>query len=572
MALTALTNSVAKAKEKTDKRRASAVFPPGVQQTIDVVASRDSTLEAELVAEVKKRAQMLVEFRTDEALQKEERDRCRQSASYFVTRWCWTYDPRRSPSNIPFALFQKQTDFLDWLQGRIVEKECGIVEKSRDMGLSWLCVAFAAHQFLFVPGSKITFGSRKENLVDKLGDPDSLLEKLRQLFSNLPTWLMPRRYTDGFLKFVNKDIAATITGESGDNMGRGGRSRLYFLDEFAFVQRAQKVEAAVSNNSDVRIYVSTPNGDGNMFARKRFSGVLPVFRCHWLDDPRKNRWEVRDGENNIVRWGSGTGAPMGAVYPWYEKQKRTLDKIILAQEVDIDYQASKEGVVIPGEFVRAAVGLALPRSGDRRAALDVADEGGNLNVYIARQGAAVTQIESWAYGNTTQTAMRAKHLAEAGKVKVLSYDSDGVGAGVGGTLNTLNADSELAFAIHPIRGGFAPTDQFYESLNRNAKDVFVNSRAEMWWTLRMRFERTYEHVNRLAEHPLSSLISIPDHPELISQLSQPVFRFSSSGEIVIESKKQMKDRGIESPDYADTLAYVFAPLETVDDFGWMANA
>lgn len=536
--------AIAKQRVNVKRRGYSTTYPPGVQQAIDAIEVMADECEPELVSAVNSRVTLLDRARKDMAFRNEAFDLCRKDPVYFINNWIWTYDPRRTPSSIPLNLFPKQELFLHWLIDRIKGKECGLVEKSRDMGVSVLCCAFALHQFLFIPGSKITFGSRKEKLVHTIGDPDSLFEKISLMIGQLPLWLLPKSYGESHLKFINGDKGSTITGEAGDNMGRGGRSRLYFLDEFAFVSRAQKVDAAVSNNTNVRIYVSTPNGDGNPFAKKRFSGKIPVFRLHWKDDPRKGQ-------------------------AWYEMMKDTLDPVVLAQELDIDYAAAKEGVVIPNAWILAAVELEIPAIGKRYAGLDVSDEGGDKNVFIMRKGSVIQLIEGWAYGNTTNTAYKAKDLAEFHRIKRLNYDDRGVGAGVRGTLESC---MNLTFDLNGVNGGGATSDTFYKQYNHEASDIFKNLRAEGWWNLRMRFERTFEYVNRIKDHPIEDLISIPNHPELISQLGQPLYRYSDSGQIVIESKPAMKKRGIDSPDYADALVYAFAPMLTDQDFNWLANA
>ncbi|MBD1995333.1 terminase [Leptolyngbya sp. FACHB-541] len=554
------------------KQDSGETYPPALQQTLEAIAYlEEDEAEQELIEQTKARFAQFDRAIKDLEFRGAEFEKCRKSAAYFLKTWCWTYDPRRSPSTIPFNLFQKQEDYLYWLTDRIKSKECGIVEKSRDMGLTWLCAGFAVWQLIFVPGSKVTFGSRKQDLVDKLGDTDSIFQKMRQLLETLPLWLRPKDYSDNLLKIINNDNGSIVTGESGDNMGRGGRSRIYFLDEFAFVARAKNVDAAVSNNADVRIYVSTPNGDGNVFAKKRFSGKLPAFRFHWLEDPRKNGWYVKNSEGEIVARGNGHGAPNGAIYPWYIKQKDTLDPVVLAQEVDIDYAASKVGVTIPNAWIMAAINLKLNPIGDRVAGLDIADEGGDLNVLIIRRGPVVKleDIESWSEGNTTQTAYRARNILEFKKVRHLNYDANGCGAGVGGTLNSAE---DLRFTLTGIMGGAGVGEKFYSEYNRKAKDMFKNLRAESWWNMRRRFEKTYEHVNKIKEHPLSELISIPNHTELISQLGQPEWRFNDKGQIVIEGKPEMAKRGVKSPDFADALVYTFTGISSADNLSWIGKA
>jgi hypothetical protein len=80
---------------------------------------------------------------------------------------------------------------------------------------------------------------RSEQLVDKLGDPDSIFEKMRIIIRNLPGFMLPADFDadfDGagdmpYMKIVNRQTGVTITGESGDNIGRGGHKLIYFKDD-----------------------------------------------------------------------------------------------------------------------------------------------------------------------------------------------------------------------------------------------------------------------------------------------------------------------------------------------------
>ena len=53
------------------------------------------------------------------------------------------------------------------------------------------------------------------------------------------------------------------------------------------------------------------------------------------------------------------------------------------------------------------------------------------------------------------------------------------------------------------------------------------------------------------------MISVPNHPELIAQLSLPIYMSTEQGKVQIESKDDMRRRGIESPDFADALVLAF---------------
>jgi hypothetical protein len=112
-------------------------------------------------------------------------------------------------------------------------------------------------------------------------------------------------------------------------------------------------------------------------------------------------------------------------------------------------------------------------------------------------------------------------------------DEDGVGGGV------LDRLLELDMPAAGLKGGTAPID----------KERFVNKRAEWFWTLRERFENGEIDID-------------PDDDRLAAQLGAIKWKLTSRGQIQIESKDEMRKRGLPSPDRADALAYAFAYVDT----------
>lgn len=453
----------------------------------------------------------------------------------FINDWCMTSDPRKNPAQMPFILFPKQEEFITWLKESYEMKEDGLAEKSRDMGFTWLGASFSVWLWLFHDNVKIGWGSRKEMLVDRIGDPDSIFEKIRMLIKTLPREFQPNGYDERkhatYLKIINPENGSVIAGEAGDNIGRGGRSSIYFKDESAFYERPERIEAALSQNSDVKIDISTPNGNGNPFYNKRFSGKVRVFTMSWRDDPRKD--DV-----------------------WYQKQCDTLDPVTVAQEIDINYAASVENVCIPAIWVQAAINYQMPKEGKKFIGFDVADEGADSNAMVIRHGCFVYDIETWKDGTTTESSRKVFGRAVSDGVSIINYDSIGVGAGAKGEFKELNNGTIVTNGVNV--GDSAGHGQFRDT-GKDKKDMFMNLKAILWWEMRLRFKRTYEHVNGLEQYSDDELISIPDNRELITELSQPKYQFKDNGKIQIESKSDMKKRGIKSPNVADALILSFAP-------------
>ncbi len=465
----------------------------------------------------------------------------------FINDWMWLHEPRYKPTIRPFWMFEHQIKYLNWIDQRVENNEDGLCEKSRAMGVTWLNCAYAVYRIIFFEGEKIAFGSRKEALVDRIDDMDSIFEKMRFLVRKLP-----KEYGHGivmpFMKIINPKNGSTVTGEAGDNIGRGGRSKIYFKDESAFYERPQRIDAALSENSDIKIDVSTPNGADNPFYKKRHSGNIPVFTFHWTNDPRKDQ-------------------------AWYDAKKKTLDEHIIAQEIDIDYSASLEDVCIQAKWVRAAVNAHekiakwTEDTGKKRAGFDISDGGKNFNALTIAHGSRVLLVMKWRSLTTTEATRKAYGLSEMNQVTQLKYDAIGVGAGAKGEFAEITKDKPNKLEVIPILSGTTKLHGYWTEERKNV-DMFKNYRAQMWWEAKRRFKRTYEVVEGLADHDIDLLISIPNQPELIKQLSQPKEHYTDAGKIGIESKIDMGKRGVESPDEGDSLIYCFATPSNPTYGGW----
>ncbi len=255
----------------------------------------------------------------------------------FINHWVNTYDPRNAgktvPAKMPMVMFKRQEDLVLYLLACLKGEECGLVEKSRDMGATWICCAFSVWLWLFLPGSAVGWGSRKEQLVDKLGDPDSIFEKIRLLINGLPNFFLPIGFKPKihmtFMRVINPASSSTITGEGGDNIGRGGRKLIYFKDESAHYERPEKIEAALSDNTRVQIDLSSVNGLGNVFHRRREAGADWVGEI----DPGRTQVFVMDWSEHPAK-----------TQEWYDARKKRAEADgllhIFAQEVDRNYSAS----------------------------------------------------------------------------------------------------------------------------------------------------------------------------------------------------------------------------------------
>jgi phage terminase large subunit len=508
------------------------------------------------------RIDTLMKLRADPNLVAQFKIHYREHPIDFIQDWGTTFDPRnvakKLPTLMPLMLFDRQVQFLEWVLDMFERQEFGLSDKSRDMGLSWMLVSLACALCLFRDGFVFGFGSRKEMLVDRAGDPDCLFYKIRLFLQNVPRefrggWLFGKPACDKTMLITIPDTGAIIRGEAGDNIGRGGRASIYGVDEAAFIERPHLIDAALSQNTNCRIDISSVNGMDNPFAEKRHSWPAHrIFTFNWRDDPRKDD-------------------------AWYAKQKANLNPIIVAQEIDLDYSASKSGVVIPADWVQAAIGasrkLGFKPTGARRSALDVADEGIDLNAWAWRQGVELRGIDSWSGQGLTiyKTTQRAMLNCDTNAVEGCKFDTDGLGAGVRGDAAALNENRAHKLKFDPFRGSGAVVNKeklFIKGDDkgngaRTNEDFFKNHKAQSWWYLRVRFEKTFRAITDNAVFDPDELISISEdlpsdvRTKLVSELSQPVYVIDTTGKILIDKTPE----GMRSPNLADAVMILYAPEE-----------
>jgi phage terminase large subunit len=489
----------------------------------------------------------------------------RDNPAQFIIDWGVTYDPRNPrrglPAMLPFILFPKQEELAHWLIERWRAGEPGLIEKSRDMGVSWLMMAMSCTLCLFVRELAIGWGSRKAELVDTIGDPDSLIEKGRIFVANIPSefrgaW--ERKRHSSHMKIVFPETGSILTGEGGDNIGRGGRQSLYLVDEAAHLERPMLIEASLSATTDCRIDLSSVNGTANPFAVKANGGEVAKFTFHWRDDPRKDD-------------------------AWYAKQVRELDPVTVAQEIDINYAASVEGVLIPSAWVQAAIDahvkLGIKPTGEHRGALDVADEGRDKNAFAGVHGIVLEQLHEWSGkgDDIFGTVEKAFDYCDEYGYGSFHYDADGLGAGARGDARVINERRAATqpkplpgVKVLPFRGSSSvrdpekpiPTAQRETSgrdrIERTNEDFFANRKAQEYWALRMRFLRTYRAVIEGGEYDADEIISLPSTlpnlQKLAVELSQPTYTKNGTGKLLVDKAPD----GTKSPNLADAVMIVYA--------------
>lgn len=189
-----------------------------------------------------------------------------------------------------------------------------------------------------------------------------------------------------------------------------------------------------------------------------------------------------------------------------------------------EFPSEGTDTLIPLSWVEACVGLDLGTGGVKRLGVDVARFGDDKTALCAILGATVAPIEAVNKKDTVWTAGRVQILNKTHQFDYIGIDDTGVGGGVTDILTNEGLN------VEGMNFGSSPIDD----------RMFDNLCTEIYWNLR-------EDI-RLQK------ISLPDDKDLINQLCSRKYIFTRKGKYRLESKEDMRKRGLPSPDKADALA------------------
>ena len=229
--------------------------------------------------------------------------------------------------------------------------------------------------------------------------------------------------------------------------------------------------------------------------------------------------------------------PSGLPTPeWVKRFERQRGKRSSAYQIRVlgDFPSEADDTLIPLRLIEEAIDRKFSEVADSDAVmgLDIARYGDDQTVAAIRRGQQVVELKAFPRSNLMETTGRALDLARRHSVKKIVVDEVGIGSGVLDRLNEIGEIETIGF-----NGG------------RKAQntDRYRNLRAEAFDKLKDRFaDRT---------------ISIPRDPELVSQLASLTYSFTSTGQMMLETKEQIRNSGRQSPDKADALALAFTAPE-----------
>jgi hypothetical protein len=290
-----------------------------------------------------------------------------------------------------------------------------------------------------------------------------------------------------------------------------------------------------------------------------FDGVMLIFdEASGIDD---TIWAVAAGfftENTPNRFWLAFSNPRRNAGYFYEcfhskrdfwstkivdaRSVESTDKQVYQQIID-EYgpDSTQAHVEVYGQFPNASddqfIGASVVDEAMRRAphkdpsapvviGVDPARFGSDSTVIVVRQGRDVTAIKRYKGDDTMTVVGHVIEAIETYKPALVVIDEGGLGAGIVDRLK------EQRYKIKGVNFG-----------NKSKNPLmWGNKRAEMWGEMREWLKTA----------------SVPHDRYLKNDLTGPMMKPDSKGTIYLESKKDMKARGLASPDAADAIAVTFA--------------
>lgn len=274
----------------------------------------------------------------------EELGKCFANAAYFIDNYCKIYDSISSDW-VPFKLWDCQKQLVS----QIHYQQLTVILKARQLGISWISLAYALWSIMFRPIASVSVFSRREPEAIYLLGP----ERLRGMYNNLPLWMKTgiTTVTDNGKEWIlsTGSVARAFPTSAGD----GYVSTLAIVDEADLTPDLNQLMRSVKPTIEMggklillsRVNKSEPESEFKSIyrgARSGENGWFPVF-LPWYAHPNRDKdWYERQRKDIYSRTGSYDD--LYEQYPETDTQAlsaRTLDKRIPPHWIEACYQEIK---------------------------------------------------------------------------------------------------------------------------------------------------------------------------------------------------------------------------------------
>lgn len=429
-----------------------------------------------------------------------------------------------------------------------------LILKGRQQGISTYVGARFYHKARWRRGVKVFI------LTHLAEATDNLFGMVDRYHNNLHPLIRPETSAENAkeLKFKRNDSGYKVSTAGSKGTGRSSTIHYFHGSEVAFWPHAKTHAAGVmqaiptGNNTEI-IFESTANGIGGYFhnqwqlAESGKSDFIAIFvPWFWQDEYRlkcPSDFRLSDDEQFYV---DAYHLDADQAY-WMHKKNIELDGQVgvigglFLQEYPFcaadAFQVSGGDKICDTKAIVKARKTVISdkQEGAHILGVDPARFGDDRSSWIHRNRRVAWGLKSFSKISTSELASKVMQEVErcemAGDpIDCIMIDTVGIGAGVYDMLK----DAGFGSIIMSVSGGGTADEP----------EEYCNKRSEMWDRLNL----------WLKDEP----VSIPDDDSLHGDLIGPNYTYNLKQQKVLESKEQMRKRGVKSPDEGDALAMTFA--------------
>ncbi len=447
----------------------------------------------------------------------------------------------------PFSFNRAQQYLHERLerQRELTGRVRAVILKGRQQGCSTYIQARFFHQVITSRGKKAFILTHDKEATK------NLFSMAQRFYENLEPGLIPKPDTANAKELYFREFdSGYAVGTAGNKaVGRSQTIQLMHASEVGFWQFAaehsQGVMQAISGEKGTEIIMeSTANGIGNYFHQRWLEAMNPdseyqaiFLPWYWQDEYTyiSENMKLTEEEQHLFEIYEHNGLTLPHL-SWRRKKIAEFSKDYEAgrERFNVEYplnatEAFKNAIArafINSKYVERARHEQVESGSNLIIGVDVAISDRDRTAIIRRKGRCAYNLERFGNHNTMEIVGRVKRIIMDEKPTRVYVDCIGIGAGVVDRLREM---------------GFDCVEGINVARSANDKEKFKNLRAELWSDMR---DWLYQDM----------AVQIPDEDELHGELCSLGFKETSSGQIQIESKDDLRARGLPSPDGADALA------------------
>lgn len=366
---------------------------------------------------------------------------------------------------------------------------------------------------------------------------DVLWSEISKWMSRSPLLSTILKWTKTYIYMIGNEkrwFAVARTATKPENMqGFHEDNMLFIVDEASGVGDPimEAILGTLSGENNKLLMCGNPTRSSGTFF-DAFNSDRDMYKLHTVssaDSPRTNKENI---ESLIRKYGIDSNVVLVRVFGKFPEQED--DVFIILSLIEhccmLDLQED-----VP--FNRISFGVDVARYGGDETVVAL-NAGGNITLPIMFRGQSLMTT----VGKIVQLYRKVivDYPKYRGKIFV-NIDDTGLGGGVTDRLEEVKREEKLSrLVIVPVNAAGKVPEEIVGDGKQRACDIYDDLTTYLWGTVK--------------DLLIAEAISLQNDNEMVGQFSCRKYRLTSRGKIRLESKEDMKKRGISSPDRADAVA------------------